>query len=834
MVAEETKRPYEVLVSASFLVCSGVICIVVAFGLGLGSHYLVVNKMVLNGVVILNPNQQVDLIGLPKMYFAEHKSAPKTIYTSKTFTDESIHASSSTVLAEKRMTAETSDDVCRMLFPDESKCSSMEILQNESNDEVHEPAGQHLLVDMQHLDESFLNSETRIAQAMVEIVSVSGLTMLSYHCHELQPTGVTCVGVLLESHISVHTWPLEGVLLLDLFTCGPSPLLPLLPLIESTFGIRRADISKDVPYMNWAHKKRGFRNDNGNGVQGFDIDKSAIGWLEFDLKNIVISVETQYQQIDIIDLINPRFMSWEQYNKSISDDGSYEALHPEFFRPDRFLFLNGVIQSRTYGEVAYHEALVHPAMLIHPNPKRVAIIGGGEGATLREVLKYRTVEQVVMIEIDEMMVNIAKQYLPELHDCSNFEGSAESCFDDKRTTLICTDAGSWFIDRFSNTFKDEDKFDVVIMDSLDPLDMVEFSNILLGSDRFVEALDNSLTEEGVFVAQMGEEIQHDPNNIFFEDHSFIAKLLQKDFSSVKLYNEMHGGFFGVWQFMVAMKSFDSRVAWYSNQAEADYALRKRIVASVDGADWPLRYFDGATLMTYQYASRVAETMFCTAGPAHPLCSRQHGYDPDTNNIAVSALEVKESNIKGAGRGVFFKEDFSAGTYTSIDEGSHNIMFMPFSTRIIQLLSKLDYTNQWKTFDFYMFGYGFAHDFYGDVGYSVDASIMTFINHGCNGTYNMGSNTSVTEITADLDEMPPELSKNVIESSVLNVFVDRNHFIYLNGLDTLLRDVKAGEELKDNYLGYLHNENWRSGVSDYRAQCLSQGKGAITVYETEEK
>ena len=85
------------------------------------------------------------------------------------------------------------------------------------------------------------------------------------------------------------------------------------------------------------------------------------------------------------------------YKKSLLNDGSYESLHPEFFAPDRIVFLDGVLQSCKSGDAAYHEALVHPAMFAHENPRRVAIIGGGEGATLREVLKHNTVEKVIMI-----------------------------------------------------------------------------------------------------------------------------------------------------------------------------------------------------------------------------------------------------------------------------------------------------------------------------------------------------------------------------------------------------------------------------------------------------
>ncbi len=124
------------------------------------------------------------------------------------------------------------------------------------------------------------------------------------------------------------------------------------------------------------------------------------------------------------------------------------------------------MQSRRSGDAAYHEALVHPAMFAHVNPKRVAIIGGGEGATLREVLKHKTVEKVVMIDIDEQMVALSREYLPEWSDCSMLEGSSGSgnCFEDSRVELYCEDAFAWFIDRYGENAGEP--FDVVIMDAL--------------------------------------------------------------------------------------------------------------------------------------------------------------------------------------------------------------------------------------------------------------------------------------------------------------------------------------------------------------------------------
>ncbi len=171
--------------------------------------------------------------------------------------------------------------------------------------------------------------------------------------------------------------------------------------------------------------------------------------------------------VRVYDVLLPGTQSLELYEKSLRNDGSYESNNPELFAPDRIVYLDGVLQSRRTGEAAYHETLIHPSMFAHKNPKRVAIIGGGEGASLREVLKHNTVQNVTMIEIDEMMVDVSRKYIPSWSDCSELKGSAESCFDDPRVEVQYRDAFQWFIDNFP-----EDKpssiepFDLIIMDAL--------------------------------------------------------------------------------------------------------------------------------------------------------------------------------------------------------------------------------------------------------------------------------------------------------------------------------------------------------------------------------
>ena len=117
--------------------------------------------------------------------------------------------------------------------------------------------------------------------------------------------GVTCVGVLLESHISFHTWPIPGVITLDLFTCGNSPLLPLFPMIEDLFAIPmlppRGEDSADPPHIIWTHKKRGFRYDENGTKQEEEIDKDQffLGWRDLEKKKEIATVETKFQKVEI-------------------------------------------------------------------------------------------------------------------------------------------------------------------------------------------------------------------------------------------------------------------------------------------------------------------------------------------------------------------------------------------------------------------------------------------------------------------------------------------------------------------------------------------------------
>ena len=362
---------------------------------------------------------------------------------------------------------------------------------------------------------------------------------------------------------------------------------------------------------------------------------------------------------------------------------------------------------------------------------------------------------------------------------------------------------------------------------------MEFSDKLYQNGEFVDALFNSLTESGVVVSQVGED------NLFTDasdDYTLggssllrFEKLLEKaGFERMKRYAEAHGNFLAPWSFLVVWKDTDTGELWYSSQAQIDYRIRKRILPTIDGSE-PLRFFDGATMMAYQHPSRVNEEVFCRRKPSPPLCDEGHGISPLRKNAPISTFEVRPSKIPNAGRGVFFKEPVPANTYVAVEQVVHDIIVFPYQKRLLHEVGEASNTTIFKPFEFYLFGYGFATDFFGDAAYSVDVSILTFLNHGCNGNILMGELYSVTEMTADPKKPPEDFGDSPFEEAFYSPFIDRNIFLNMNGADTTVRDVEAGEELLDNYLRYLHEDTWEWGVNSFRKQCEGQA-GVITDYE----
>lgn len=196
------------------------------------------------------------------------------------------------------------------------------------------------------------------------------------------------------------------------------------------------------------------------------------------------------------------------------------------------LILDGKTQSAIIDEFVYHEALVHPAMILHGSPRKVLILGGGEGATAREVLRFKTVERVVMVDIDEEVIRVAREYLPEWH---------RGAFDDPRLELLIMD-GLKYVEEAS------EKFDVIIADLADPLEAGPAYKLY--TKEYYERLKSLLNPGGVFVTQATSP------TITTYTHAVIYNTIKSVFKHATPYHAYVRSFDGVWGFVLASDSKD--------------------------------------------------------------------------------------------------------------------------------------------------------------------------------------------------------------------------------------------------------------------------------------
>ncbi len=220
------------------------------------------------------------------------------------------------------------------------------------------------------------------------------------------------------------------------------------------------------------------------------------------------------------------------------------------------LFLDEKIQSAQIDEYIYHEALVQPAMFSHPAPEKVLILGGGEGATLREILKHKDVKKVTMVDIDGELVEFCKKYLPEWH---------KGAFSDQRTELIIGDAKEFV----ENT---KEKFDVIISDLTEPLE--EGPSVYLFTKEYYGRIFEILNEKGVFVVQSGSALEG-----YAQFMASMNKTLLDVFEIVVPYWSFVFSFSMPWGFNIAYKGIDDKNAW--ENVKSNYSKK---------SDMELEYF----------------------------------------------------------------------------------------------------------------------------------------------------------------------------------------------------------------------------------------------------
>ena len=224
------------------------------------------------------------------------------------------------------------------------------------------------------------------------------------------------------------------------------------------------------------------------------------------------------------------------------------------------LVLDGKTQSAEADEFIYHEALVHPALLAHPAPRSVLIAGGGEGAVLREVLAYRSVQEAVMVDLDAELVALCKERLPSWH---------RGAFDDPRTHLLFRDARQYLHDCGRT-------FDAIIIDITDPTEGGPSS--MLFTQAFYQDALQRLTPEGFLVTQAGPA-SHEVAGLL----AAISNTVKSVFGEAYPYRVNMLSFGSDWGFVMAGRRPYSPLG----SEEVDRRIASRLTSE-------LRFYDGVT------------------------------------------------------------------------------------------------------------------------------------------------------------------------------------------------------------------------------------------------
>lgn len=198
----------------------------------------------------------------------------------------------------------------------------------------------------------------------------------------------------------------------------------------------------------------------------------------------------------------------------------------------RMLVLDNAIQTTIKDEFVYHEMITHVPLNTHPNPKKVLVIGGGDGGAIREIIKHDTIEKATHVEIDKGVIEAAKKYLPEI---------AVALLEDNPRVEVLIEDGIKHIKEKQNYY------DVIIVDSTDPVGPAEG----LFAKDFYAAIHRALKEDGIFVAQTESP---------FYNKDLISKVY-KDISSLYPIAKLYAAFVptypgGYWTFTMGSKVYD--------------------------------------------------------------------------------------------------------------------------------------------------------------------------------------------------------------------------------------------------------------------------------------
>lgn len=197
----------------------------------------------------------------------------------------------------------------------------------------------------------------------------------------------------------------------------------------------------------------------------------------------------------------------------------------------KMLVLDGMVMTTDKDEFVYHEMISHVALNTHPNPKKVLVVGGGDGGAIREIVKHPSVEKAVLAEIDGRVIEVSKQYLPQI--ASELTGNPK--------------VDVQVIDGIKHVMEHKNEYDVILVDSTEPVGPA----VGLFARDFYQAIYEALKEDGIMVAQTESPwFNSELITRVFKDIAAIYPVTRLYTASIPTYPS------GLWSFTMGSKKHD--------------------------------------------------------------------------------------------------------------------------------------------------------------------------------------------------------------------------------------------------------------------------------------
>ncbi len=365
--------------------------------------------------------------------------------------------------------------------------------------------GQQIIIELYGCNPLIIDDIQKIERIMLQAAEASHATVVAYKFHKFSPQGVSGAVIVAESHLAIHTWPEDGYCSVDIYTCGEhTDNKTAIQVIKNAVGAKRLQ-TVEVNMCRFSEDskldKKTYSASREMLVKESHVFKERCLIRGGARKTIIfkeqlVAYKSQFQEIEVYDTV--------PYGKMLA--------------------INGDIMLTEYDHHGYHEMIVHVPLNAHPNPKKVLVIGGGDGGTVTELVKHNQVEEIILCEIDSKVIQICKEYFPNL----------TSGFNDPRVSIVIQDAAEYI--KTKNQY-----FDVICIDSSDFFGPAE----VLFRKEFYQNIQRALTPDGIAIAQCES---------LFYDRKFITQIYKQNkeiFSFISLYyglipsysSSTHGFFF---------------------------------------------------------------------------------------------------------------------------------------------------------------------------------------------------------------------------------------------------------------------------------------------------